>query len=210
MSMALQFDDEAPLADPDTVKMPESSAHRRVVDLIGLAAATLVGPDHRIFRDMNWYPADGGGPIAPDVMVLAAGAIEAEPKSYRQDRGDGPPPIAVVEVPSDSDSFASLLAKAQRYQSLDTVTYLVVIDTPTPTVLRLAPGDGEPRNWVDRPMPELGGVRLVVDGGQLGLITPTGVRAGSDADLVVGEAAVRAAAEQRIAELERQLVEGDP
>ena len=209
MSMAaLQFDDEAPLADPDTLKMPESSAHRRVIDLIGLAATTLVAADHRIFRDMNWYPGDGGGPIAPDVMVLASDAVDDEPKSYRQDQRGGPPPAAVVEVPSDSDSFASLLAKAQRYQSLDTVTYLVVVDTPTPVVLRLAPGDGEPHNWVDQPMPEFGGIRLVIDGGRLELITPGGVRAASDADLVRGEAAARAAAEQRIAELERRLAEG--
>ena len=203
---ALEFDDEAPILDPDTLKMAEAPAHQQVIDLIGLAATTLIGPDLRVFRDMNWYPPDGRGPMAPDVMVLALDATEPWPKSYRQDQTDGPPPTAVVEVPSDSDTFTSLLAKAQRYRALGTVTYLVAIDTPEPTVLRLGPDDVEPRYWVDQPMPELGGIRLVTHDGELplALVTPSGIRATSDAELL-GEAERRA--EARIAELERRLAE---
>lgn len=213
MSMpALQFDDEAPYLDPDELKVPESAAHRQMVDVIGLAAATLVEPDHRVFRDMNWYPDDGGGPVAPDVMVLPSSATEARPRSYRQDRDGGPPARAVVEVPSVSDSFASFLGKAQRYQMLGTVTYLVVLDTPEPAVLRLAPGDRAPVDWVGRPIEEMGGIRLTVDGDVLEVITPSGGRATRDTELLDlavqlarDEADQRAAAERRIAELEQQL-----
>lgn len=205
MSMAVPLDDE-PIVDPDTLKVAETATHRRMVDLVGLAATTLVGPDRRVFCDMNWYPVDDGGPMAPDVMVLPADATEPEPRSYRQDQTGGPPPLAVVEVPSDSDTFESFLAKTQRYQSLGTVTYLVVPGTPRPAVLRFGADDGrpaapEPRSWIGEPIDELGGFRLLVEDDEIVLVTPTGLRARSSGELLED-------AERRIAELERQLAEG--
>ncbi len=219
MSMpALRFGDELPVVDVDHIrdqlKMPETSTHRRLCDLVGLAVTTLVEPEFRVFRDLNWYPGRGG-PIAPDVMVLPADAVGDEPTSYRQDRTDGPPPVAVVEVPSDSDTFVSLLAKAHRYQSLETVAYLIVPGPTQPRVLRLAPDDAEPRAWTGTPIDELGGIRLEIDDERIVLVTPSGVRASSDAEFLAAEADRRAAehataAEERIAELERRLTERSP
>lgn len=203
---AVQFDDDPPVVDPDQLKMPEAAAHRGAVDLIGLAATRLLGPDTRVFRDLNWYPTDGGGPMAPDLMVLPAGAVEPSPTSYRQDQTGGPPPMVVVEVPSESDTFVSFRAKAFRYQGLGTVVYLVVVEGPRQTVLRLGPNDdGEPRPWVDQPIAELGGLRLGFDGGELVAITPAGVRAARDVDLLTQAEDRATAAEERAEALLRQL-----
>ena len=150
MSMpTLSFDDDHPLVDPDQLKMPEADGHRCAVDLIGLAAIRLLGPEFRVFRDMNWYPTGGGNPVAPDLMVLPADATEPRPTSYRQDQTDGPSPTVVVEVPSECDSFVSFREKAFRYQSLGTTVYLVVVEGAC-SVLRLGADDTEPL-LVDRP-----------------------------------------------------------
>ncbi|MCP5027906.1 MAG: Uma2 family endonuclease [Actinomycetia bacterium] len=184
---AMPFDDDGPMLHPDDLKMPERAAHRQAVDLISLAAIRLLGSDIRVFRDLNWYPSDGGNAVAPDVMVLPADAVDESPRSYRQG-ADGASPTVVVEVPSESDSYAAFRAKALRYQGLGAVAYVVIVDSPSQTVLRLGLDDREPMTWIDRPLPELGGVRLVFDAGRLVLITPDGVRAISDDDLVADAA----------------------
>ena len=221
MSMpAAIFDDEdSPPIDPDDLKMPESPQHRRASDLIGLVAANLLGPDHEVFRDMNWYPADGGPAMAPDVMVLPAGAWVPPPnlrddeplKSYRQDLTDGPAPSVVVEVPSASDGFVSLLAKAERCQRLGAAFYLVNVFGPQ-SVLRFGPDRLDSTTWLDQPVPELGGLRIDVDGDDLVVILPDGTRARSDDDLLAqiqhraDTAEARAdTAEERAAALARQL-----
>ena len=206
MSMpAVQFDDDdQPVLDPDSLKMPETAVHRRTIDLIGLAVTNALGSGARVFRDMNWYPADGSAAIAPDLMVLAADAVEASPRSYRQDKTGGPAPIAVVEVPSASDSFVSFRAKAFRLQRLGTVVYLVVPEAPGQAVLRLGPGDREPQPWTDRPIGELGGIRLGFDGGELVAETPAGLRGTSDADLFARAEQRAADSEQRAAVLEER------
>lgn len=204
MSMpTLQFDDDH-LVDPDQLKMPESDGHRRTVDLIGLAVSRLLGPEFRVFRDMNWYPAGGGNPMAPDLMVLPAGATDPRPTSYRQDLTDGPSPVAVVEVPSESDGFVAFREKAFRYQALGTPVYLVVIEGAR-AVLRLGPQDTEPMPWANRPIDELGGIQLGFDGDDLVLTTPDGVRATSDADLLDVVERRADAAEARAEALRRQL-----
>lgn len=210
MSMSLVFDDDG-LVDPDDLKVPERAAHRQAVDVIALVATHLLGDDVRIFRDLNWYPADEGPPVAPDVMVLAASAVEPRPRSYRQGP-DGPAPLVVVEVPSDRDSFADFRAKNRRYQALGTTVYSVVIDGPQGAVLRFAADDVEPVSWTGQPIPELG--RLVIefdhgrdgDGETLVVVTPDGLRASSDAEFVAEEAANRAEeAADRAEALARQL-----
>lgn len=184
MSMPnVSFDDDHPLVDPDQLKMPEADGHRRAVDLIGLAAIRLLGPQFRVFRDMNWYPAGGGNPVAPDLMVLPADAIDPRPTSYRQDQTGGPSPLVVVEVPSESDSFVSFREKAFRYQSLGTTVYLVVVEGAR-TVLRLGVGDAEPLLWTNHPIPELGDLRLTFDHGELMATLPDGLQATSDGALV--------------------------
>ncbi|MCP5025215.1 MAG: Uma2 family endonuclease [Actinomycetia bacterium] len=188
---------------PDDLKMPERAAHRQAVDMIALAAIRLLGSDVRVFRDLNWYPNDDGNAVAPDVMVLPADAVDESPRSYRQG-ADGASPTVVVEVPSESDSYAAFRAKALRYQGLGAVAYVVIVDSPSQTVLRLGLGDREPVTWIDRPLPELGGVRLVFDAGRLVLITPEGLRAVSDDDLVADAARRADDAARRADDAERR------
>ncbi len=202
---ALQFDDDQPVLDPDTLKVAETAAHRRTIDLLGLAATHILGSQVQVFRDMNWYPTDGGGPVAPDLMVLPAGTTEPSPTSYRQDQTGGPPPLAVVEVPSASDSFVSFRAKALRLHRLGAVVYLVVVQSPGQAVLRLGPGDREPQPWAGQPVEELGGVRLSFEAGDLVLETPNGLRGTSDAELVAQIERRAEAAEDRLAALVRQM-----
>jgi hypothetical protein len=206
---ALQFDHDQPVVDPDQLKMPETATHRRAVDLIGLAATGLLGSGDRMFRDMNWYPVDGGGPMAPDLMVLPAGAIEPNPTSYRQDRTDGPPPTVVVEVPSESDTFVSFRAKAFRYRALGTVAYLVVTASPHQAVLRLGPDHSEPQPWADRPIAELGDLRLGFHDGELVATTPAGIRASSDADLLAEADGRATEADGRATEAEGRATEAE-
>lgn len=203
MSMpALQFDDDHPILDPDSLKMPESAAHRGAIDLVGLAVTHLLGSQVQVFRDMNWYPTDGGGPLAPDLMVLPAGTTEPSPTSYRQDQDGGPHPLAVVEVPSASDSYVSFRAKASRLHQLGAVVYLVIVQSPGQAVLRLGPGDREPQPWSGRPMEELGGIRLAFEAGDLVLTTPTGLRGRSDADLLASIERRAEAAESLVVEVQ--------
>lgn len=218
MPAAIFDDEDSSPFDPDDLKMPESPRLRRASDLIGLATSLLLGESHDVFRDMNWYPADGGTAMAPDVLVLPAGAWVAPPgtpadeplKSYRQDRTEGPPPVVVVEVPSASDGFVAMLAKAGRCQQLGAVFHIVSVHEPR-SVLRFGPDDQpvpaerfEARSWVDRPIPELGGLRIGFEGDDLVVELPDGTRATSDEALVV-EARQRAAlAEDRAADAERR------
>ncbi len=199
---ALQFDDDQPVLDPDTLKMPESAAHRQAIDLVGLAVTHTLGSQVQVFRDMNWYPTDGGGPVAPDLMVLPAEAIEPSPTSYRQDQTGGPPPLAVVEVPSASDTYVSFRTKALRLHQLGAVVYLVIVQSPGQAVLRLGPGDREPQPWVGQPMEELGGILLSFEVGHLVLETPGGLRGTSDADLLAN-------IDSRAVEAERRAVEAE-
>lgn len=207
MSMpALSFDDGEVLVDPDDLKMPERAIHRQTADLIGLAATHLLGTEVRVFRDLNWYPDDGGTAIAPDVMVLPRAAADPLPRSYRQDETDGPPPLAVVEVASDTDTFASLRSKARRYQRLGTTVYVVVVDED-PCVLRLGSDDEEFIDWTGRPIPELGGPVLDIDGGRPRLTMPDGLQAASDAALMAAMEERAEAAESRASEAERRAEE---
>jgi len=201
---AMPFDSDV-VVDPDDLKSPERAAHRRAVDVVALAATRLLGPDFRVFCDLNWYPNDDAGAMAPDVMVLPSAAVEASPRSYRQAQPDGEAPIVVVEVPSDGDSFAAFRAKAFRYRDLGSVAYIVVVDGPRHTVLRLGPDNTEPVLWIDKPIPELGGLSLGFDDKTLVVTTPTGAQAAS-ADGLLAIAEQRAEAERgRVEVLEAQL-----
>jgi Uma2 family endonuclease len=200
---AMPYEDD--LVDPDDLKMPERAAHRRAVDLVAMTATHLLGPEYRVFRDLNWYPIDTGAAIAPDIMVLPASAIEPSPKSYRQTSPDGVPPVVVVEVPSRSDGFGDFRAKALRYQDLGSVAYVVVVDGPSQAVLRLGPDDRELVSWLDQPIPELGGLRLSFEDEQLIATLPDGQKGPSDTFLFTSMKEERDAALDRAEALERQL-----
>ena len=60
-------------ADPYTLKVPENPDHRRIVDAIGIVGARQLRPNTVVYRDMNWYPSEGGHAMAPDLMTLPAG-----------------------------------------------------------------------------------------------------------------------------------------
>lgn len=211
MAVTIVVDEEDELFDPDDLKMPENPHHRRVVDAIGLAATSLLGSGFDVFRDMNWYPPDEGNAMAPDVMVLPAGAFVAAPdlkpgepvKSYRQDKTDGPPPVVVLEVPSDTDTFTSLRAKAHRYLELGVPVYIVAIDAPV--VDRLDPVRPGIENWIDKPMAELGGLRMTFEDGEIAVVLPDQTVATSDHGILAATKERLHAAEQRAAALEQRL-----
>ena len=203
------------LFDPDDLKMPESPDHRRTIDAIGLAATTALGDDYQIFRDMNWYPDDGGNAMAPDVMVLPAGAFVAPPdlgdkrlKSYQQHKTGGPVPTVVVEVPSDTDTFVDLRAKVDRYCELGVVVYVVVIDQPM-FVDRVTPEHRLPVNWSGKAMPELGGISVDFVNGEPMVTTPDGMRGNSDRELLEQVTSQARSAEQRANSAEQRATEAE-
>ena len=106
--------------------------------LMSTATDWLVA-DAVVYCDMNWYPPDGGHAMAPDLMTLAAGVLDPEANSYRQDTASLSFPGVVVEVPSPSDSFDGLRAKSARYSSLGVDVYVVSLGSALDAALRLAP-----------------------------------------------------------------------
>lgn len=111
--------------------------------------------------------------------------------------------MVAVEIPSDTDSFMAVWAKAKRYQALGTVVYVVGLDQPDPVILRLGPGDREFTAWSGRPIEELGGFSLQFnDDSELVLTTLDGLDATSDHTLTQAQVAQ---VERRAEALARQL-----
>lgn len=187
--------------DPDTLKMPENPKHRDMVDMIAVVARHYVGTDTVVYRDMNWYPSDGGHAMAPDLMTLPAGVLDPEAASYRQDRADLPLPGVVIEVPSPSDSFDGLRAKSARYRSLGVDVYVVSVDSLLDVALRLPPGSSDFVPWTGQPIVPLGGLRIEVVDGDVVVRAPDGRMVAPEADVL----GMVMAAEQRAAELEAKL-----
>ena len=192
---AARYSDEDGLYDPDEVQVPESSVHRTMTTLIEVACAHLLGEHGQVHADLNWYPADDGTAVAPDVMVFAPGAFDRQAKSYRQGSA-GPTAIAVVEVPSPTDDYGSFMAKQFRYQALGTVVF-VVTQTEPPHITRLGLDDETPRKWLGRPCPELGGLVFKVDDDRLAVWLPGDVTVSSAAELVDLHLAATTIASQR-------------
>ncbi len=206
MATAAQWvDDDDRCFDPDDLKMPESPEHRRVIDAIGIVASRLLGPDVVVYRDMNWYPTDGGNAVAPDLMVLpASGFVE---RSYKQP-ADGPVPSVVVEVPSASDGFTDFLQKAARYQRLGVCCYTVITGSGVCAVLRHMPGEGTANTvWTGEPIAELGGLRIDVSDDRIVVVTPTGDVHVHDSDLVEATEQRMTEADRRTTEAERRVAE---
>lgn len=198
MSMpAVDFDDEF-LVDPDVMKEAESPAHRAAIDLIALAAQHRLGDAQRVYRDMNWYPTDGGNAVAPDALVLPAGTLDDEACSHKQASLGGPGPSVVLEVPSQTDGYAEFREKLRRYRRLGVVCYVVELGRDGCTVERWRPDAVVAEDWLDRPIPELAGLVLTVDDGALAVRLDDGGVARSDLELL-------RRAEDRVAELEARL-----
>jgi hypothetical protein len=185
------------LFDPDDLKVAENPHHRRVAEALGLAIDHELKDRLVCYRNMNWYPLDGGGPIAPDLMVLPPPMLPPDLKSYKQVPG-GPVPGAVVEIPSGSDGWDAFRAKIRRLQRLGSVVYIASVEPESATVLRLGPDDLEPQPWSGRPMEELGGITCTVsdDGTDLVLRTTDGY-AFSRADELVQQIEAERDAAQR-------------
>lgn len=198
MAMAVDIVDDDFFIDPDTVKVAEGPAHRRATDLVATLAQHLLGSGSVVYRDMNWYPTDGGNAVAPDAMVLPAGTLPDGAKSHKQASRGGPAPSVVVEVPSDTDSYASFRAKLRRYQRLGVPCYVVDIEGPECSISRLGPNDREPQPWDGEPMAELGGLVLVSTGASV-------LARLDDGTLIASHEELLGQLTARIAELEAQL-----
>lgn len=171
--------------DDDEVLMPESDEHRRLRDLIAVAATRALGPDHRVFSNLSDYPGDRANPVGPDAMVVPAAAVPpGRVRSYRQGHAtDGRPRVA-VEIPSSSDSAIDLRGKLRRYQRLGIVSYVVYADEDDPQVVRLSDIDLEPQRWTGQAIDELGGISFVVDEGELRLRTQDGIVVSDSVELI--------------------------
>ena len=169
--------------DPDTLKMPENPKHRRIIDAIGMVANHYVGADVVVYRDMNWYPPDGGNAVAPDLMTLPAGALDPLASSYRQSGYDMPLPGVVVEVPSPTDTFDGLSAKAARYISLGVDVYVVSTEPALGAARRLVPGTTEFVAWTGKPIEPLGGLTIEIVDGEVKVRTPDGHVFSEDSEL---------------------------
>jgi Putative restriction endonuclease len=202
MSMATatdRLDDDEFFVDPDELKMPENPEHRRVINAIGVVARRALEPNARVYRDMNWYPPDGGNAVAPDLMVLPDSApVE---RSYREEVG-GPSPIVVVEVPSRSDAVPDFFKKHARYRALGVTCYSVLTDPGTCGVLRFAAGSTDAEDWTGQPITELGGLAIEVDNDCVVIVAPNGDRIYDDAD-------VGRLADQRAADADQRAADAD-
>jgi len=165
--------------DPDELKVPENPLHRQVTDVISVVATELLNRDVRLFRDMNWYPTDGGNVIAPDIMVIAADAVPVGDKSYKQHKIGGPLPSVVVEIPSDTDTFDSMMDKLERYSSLGVPAYVVRLRPQANAVTRHPPGENAVIHGMN-PIPELGGLAIDTTGEVPVVVSPDGERVQSD------------------------------
>jgi hypothetical protein len=190
--------------DPDTLKMPENPRHRRIIDAIGMVANHYVGAGTVVYRDMNWYPPDDGNAVAPDLMTLPAGALDPGSSSYRQSEPDLPSPGVVVEVPSPTDTFDGLSAKAARYISLGVDVYLVSTAPALGAARRLVPGTTEFVAWTGKPIEPLGGLTIEIVEGEVMVRTPDGHVFSEDSELygrlLLAESAARSEASQAKAE----------
>jgi Putative restriction endonuclease len=209
MSTAADWLDVEDDADPDTLKVPENPDHRRIVDAIGIVAARQLRPNTVVYRDMNWYPSDGGHAMAPDLMTLPAGVLERGAKSYQQRLAHLPGPGVVIEVPSNTDTFDGLRAKAARCNALGVEVYVISTDPTVGAALRFAPGDGEFIIWTGKPIVPLGGLSIEVVGSDVMVRTAEGLLISADIDLITlveteRDEALRSAL-TRAAELEAQL-----
>jgi len=193
MSDASVFDEDG--LSPDEVMVPEGRSHRRVAELCHVAVTHALGSAWQVDANLNWYPLDGGGPVAPDVMVLPAGAGPPDARSYQQGPAD-PSPSAVIVVPSASDDVLTFRAKLRRLLSLGAVVYVAYADLAE--VERFTPADENARRWLGQPCDELGGIVFQVVDGMLGIWLGPDLVATSAPDLVgqlrsrADEAAARA------------------
>ena len=198
MSTAADWRDIDEHIDPDTLKVPENPEHRRVVDAIGIVASRELRPHTVVYRDMNWYPPDGGNAVAPDLMTLPVGALASGAKSYKQLPGM-PFPGVVIEVPSDTDTFNGMRAKAARYRSLGVDLYVISADSGVGAALRFSASSADPVTWTGLPIESLGGLTVEVVDTEVMIRTSDGVLISADVDLVRGFES------DRILELEAKL-----
>jgi len=180
VSMSTTGLEGGPVLDPDDLKMPENPRHRRAIELIAVAAETLLGAEHEVFRDMNWYPTDGRPAVAPDIMVLPADTLSAGAKSYRPASPDDPTPTLVVEVVSDTDTYSSLGAKVRRYRRLGAPCLVIDVAPDSFDIVLHRPGEIGSSSAVDTPIPELGNLVIGFEDTDLvietGLVAETGAR----------------------------------
>ncbi len=204
--MAMQaYEVDEFFVDPDELKMPESPMHRSLAEMVAAATDHQLGSAVVCYRDMNWYPLDGLGPLAPDVFVLPPATLAVEDRSYRQ-QPDGPTPTAVVEVPSHHDRLNEFRAKLRRYRQLGVAVYVLYADIGEASVERWDPADDLPRQWLGQPVAEFGNFVLDCDkAGRLVARTSDGLEFASAEELRTRLVARAEEAVGRVAELEARL-----
>jgi Putative restriction endonuclease len=203
MATAMDWRDVDDNADPDTLKMPENPRHQRIIKAIGMVADHYLGAGFVVYRDMNWYPPDGGTAIAPDLMTLVAGVVGPFESSYRQATHDLPSPGVAVEVPSPTDTFEGLRKKAARYSSLGVDLYVVSTDSSLTAVLRVVPGSTDFVSWTGQPIAPLGGLAIDVADGEVVVLTPDGRTFTGESDVL----GMMIEAEQRTAQAQAQAAQ---
>ena len=193
--------------------MPESVDHRDFTEALAYFAALALGPSMRVCRGLAWYPTPNETAMAPDAMVLPARFVPDGTTSYRQAIVGGPVPTFVAEVVSDGNDFGTGLAKLRRLRQLGVPALVVDLDRKT---VELFEASGLPLSCLDRPFPELGGIRIVEDAEQGLLVQGIDGRRARRVDVAAAElsaslatevarAASEAARADRLAEALRAL-----
>ena len=186
------FDDTEWSIDPDQVTVPESVDHREFTDTLAQFAALALGPSQRVIRNLAWYPTPADNAMAPDIMVLPAAAVPDGTTSYRQIAAGGPAPAIVVEVVSDGNTLSNGLAKLRRYRALGVPAIVIDLDERIADRFETT---GFSSSCLDRPIPELAGIRVIDDPEQGLLVEGLDGRRARRLDVASAELAARAEAE---------------
>lgn len=193
--------------DSDGLPMAENTKQFRWIVTIEGGLDVLFRDDPNVFvaSDLLWYPVEGDPTIrmAPDAMV-AFGRPKGDCGSYMQWRDGGVAPQVVWEVLSPGNRAGEMKAKLLFYQKYGVEEYYIYDPDDGELSGYLRAGDqlrpiAAINGWVS---PRLG-VRLQLEGSELGLYYPDGRRFASYIELAAQAEAAQQQAEQERARAAR-------